>query len=260
MSGFISTLAFWLIALQVMEFLPRAIGPNVTTSDELRSQCGTCTLKADRSAYWILTLYYVSKKGPISVKVPIFHVYYHGQHEGMESFPEDLSIRSGNPHLTEEEARQQGGIGMKWHWELTDEEKEDRELPKKKGNGRLRGNIGFPTRVVKDPSLGRYRVCKPDDEESCFSVVRMFFAIRYGMRHDWFDFEDGAYLTLSSGGALGYDAMDKSMAKQIVTDTTNYNAEGEIIGGPDAVVKSPECAKLDDEDPFLWDSDWDAML
>lgn len=50
------------------------------------------------------------------------------------------------------------------------------------------------------------------------------------------------------------------MAKQIVTDTKNYNAEGGIIGGPDAVVKSPECAKLDEEDPFLWDSDWDAML
>lgn len=62
----------------------------------------------------MLTASQVNKKGPVSVKVPIFHVYYHGQHEGMESFPEDLSIRSGNPHLTEEEARQQGGIGMKW--------------------------------------------------------------------------------------------------------------------------------------------------
>ncbi|KAI8682488.1 DUF1996 domain-containing protein [Fusarium sp. Ph1] len=151
------------------------------------------------------------------------------------------------------------------HWELTEEEKEDWELPKKKGSGRLRGNIGFPTRVVKDPSLGRYRACKSDDEEGCFSVVRMFFAIWYDMRHDWFDFEDGAYLTLSSGGGHTYHAdfvygWDKSMAKQIVTDTTNYNAQGKIIGGPDAVVKSPECAKLDDEDPFLWDSDWDAML
>ncbi|KAJ3467714.1 hypothetical protein MRS44_005278 [Fusarium solani] len=302
MSGFISRLAFWLMALQVMELLPsaaaefrvtcapfkreridplaspgresdhmhtfwgsRAIGPNVTTSDELRSLCGTCTLKADRSEYWIPTLYYVSKKGTVPVRVSIFHVYYHGQHEGMEPFPEDFSIITGNPNLTEEEARQQGGIGMKWHWELTEEENEDWELPKKKGSGRLRGNIGFPTRVVRDPSLDRHRACKSDDEEGCFSVVRMLFAIWYDMRHDWFDFEDGGYLTLSSGGGHTYHAdfvygWDKSMAKQIVTDTTNYNAEGKIIGGPDAVVKSPECAKLDDEDPFLWDSDWDAML
>lgn len=31
-------------------------------------------------------------------------------------------------------------------------------------------------------------------------MIRMFFAIWYDLRDEWFDFEDGAYLTLSSGG------------------------------------------------------------
>lgn len=56
----------------------------------------------------------VSKKGTVPVKVSIFHVYYHGQHEDMQPFPEDFSIITGNPKLTEEEARQQGGTGTTW--------------------------------------------------------------------------------------------------------------------------------------------------
>ncbi|KAM0331353.1 hypothetical protein ACHAQA_003025 [Verticillium albo-atrum] len=246
-------------------FGSRAIGPDVVTADELRASCGSCNVQADRSSYWIPTLYYVSKNATVPVKVAIFHVYYHGQNEDREPFPADFSIISGNPNLTEDEAREQGGIGMSWHFEDSSEEKDAWQLPKQKGGGWLRGNIGFPTSVVKDESLSRYRECTSKDEPGCFNVLRMFFAIWYDLRDDWFDFEDGAYLTLSSGGGHTYhgdfiNGWETSMAEQIVRDTKNYVEVGETIGGEAGVARSDECQKLDDEGPFIRENDWNAML
>ncbi|RNJ53372.1 hypothetical protein D7B24_001983 [Verticillium nonalfalfae] len=213
-------------------FGSRGIGPDAVTADELRASCGSCNVQADRSSYWIPTLYYVSKNATVPVKVAIFHVYYHGQSADRQPFPADFSIISGNPNLTEDEARAQGGIGMEWGFEDSSEEKEAWQLPKRKGGGWLRGNIGFPTSVVKDESLGRHRECAHNDEAGCFNVLRMFFAIWYDLRDDWFDFEDGAYLTLSSGGGHTYhgdfiNGWEPSMAEQIVRDTKNYVQVGE---------------------------------
>lgn len=56
----------------------------------------------------------MSKNATVPVKVAIFHVYYHGQNADRQPFPADFSIISGNPNLTEDEARAQGGIGMEW--------------------------------------------------------------------------------------------------------------------------------------------------
>lgn len=54
---------------------------------------------------------------------------------------------------------------------------------------------------------------------------------------------------------------ERSFAEKIVQDDKDYINGGILpIGGEEATIKSPECQKLDDEDPFLWDSDWDAML
>ncbi|EGY14242.1 hypothetical protein VD0002_g5693 [Verticillium dahliae] len=246
-------------------FGSRGIGPDAVTADELRASCGSCNVQADRSSYWIPTLYYVSKNATVPVKVAIFHVYYHGQNADRQPFPADFSIISGNPNLTEDEARAQGGIGMEWRFDDSSEEKESWQLPKQKGSGWLRGNIGFPTSVVRDESLGRYRECASKTETGCFNVLRMFFAIWYDLRDDWFDFEDGAYLTLSSGGGHTYhgdfiNGWEPSMAEQIVRDTKNYVQAGETIGGEAGVAQSPACQKLDEEGPSLRDLDWDAMV
>ncbi|KAM0276048.1 hypothetical protein ACHAQH_007134 [Verticillium albo-atrum] len=240
-------------------FGSRGIGLDAVTADELRASCGSCNVQADHSSYWIPTLYYVP------VKVAIFHVYYHGQNPDREPFPADFSIISGNPNLTEDEVRAQGGIGMAWNFEDSSEEKEAWQLPKQKGGGWLRGNIGFPTSVVKDESLGRYRECTSKEEPGCFNVLRMFFAIWYDLRDDWFDFENGAYLTLSSGGGHTYhgdfiNGWEPSMAEQIVRDTKNYVEVGETIGGEAGVARSAECQTLDEESPSLRDLDWDSML
>lgn len=74
------------------------------------------------------------------------------------------------------------------------------ELPRKKGSGWLRANVKFPNQVIKDDSIGRYRECNRTTEV-CIHVPSMFYAVWYDARDDgFFTFEDGDYLTLSSGG------------------------------------------------------------
>ncbi|KAH6688540.1 hypothetical protein F5X68DRAFT_168437 [Plectosphaerella plurivora] len=244
----------------------RGIGPDVPSYEELTAGCGTCGIAGDKSSYWIPTLYYVTKNATVPVKVAIFHIYYNGQNPDREPFPEDFRIISGDPSLSEEQVRANGGNGMGWNFEDSDEEKEGWQLPKKKGGGWLRGNVPFPTSVVKDDSIDRYRECKPKDEPGCFSVVRMFFAIWYDLRHDFFDFEDGAYLTLSSGGGHTYHGdfiygWERSFADMIVKDDTDYINNGILpIGGENSTIKSDGCKKQDDEGFTLWKPDWDAML
>lgn len=51
---------------------------------------------------------------PVPVKVSIFHVYYQGQNEGLEPFPEDYAVVAGSPDRTEEELRKLGGAGIDW--------------------------------------------------------------------------------------------------------------------------------------------------
>lgn len=155
---------------------------------------------------------------PVPVKVGIFHVYYQGQNELLEPFPEDYSVVAGSPTRTEEEVREVGGGGLDWvcdhcyisksgeliqsqHYEDSTETKEAWELPKKHGNGWLRSNVVFPTRVIKDEALGRYRECTTSKEEGCQKVMSMFFAIWYDARDaSFFTFEGDDHLTLSSGG------------------------------------------------------------
>ncbi|EEY21732.1 predicted protein [Verticillium alfalfae VaMs.102] len=263
-------------------FSSRGIGPDAVTADKLRASCGSCNVQADRSSYWIPTLYYVSKNATVPVKVAIFHVYYHGQSADRQRFPADFSIISGNPNLTEDEARAQGGIGMEWRFEDSSEEKEAWQLPKRKGGGWLRGNIGFPTSVVKDESLGRHRECASKDEAGCFNVLRMFFAIWYDLRDDWFDFEDGAYLTLSSGGGEEHANQQAAYLRKAYLTRTGHTYHGDFINGweprmPEIVrdtrttsvasiaaragVAGAQSAELDEGTPLASaDLDWDGMV
>ncbi|KAF1926693.1 uncharacterized protein M421DRAFT_214083 [Didymella exigua CBS 183.55] len=234
----------------------RAITADPITVDELRDSCHTCSNTFDHSAYWMPTLYYVKKNATLPVKVAIFHVYYHGQNEDREPFPEDFAILSGNSSLTEEQAKEQGGIGTSWFFDDSDEEKEAWQLPTKKGGGWLRGNVPFPTSVVKDETLGRYRECTSKDEAGCFNVIRMFFAVWYDLRDDYFSFEDGDYLTLSSGGGQTYHGdfiygWDREAAYDLVRKTEGASTSNN---------QSTQCQALNEQDPFLQRADWDAML
>ncbi|KAH6615154.1 hypothetical protein C7974DRAFT_417344 [Boeremia exigua] len=244
----------------------RGIGPEMPSYEQLVNGCGSCGIAGDKSAYWVPTLYYVTKNATVPVKVAIFHIYYNGQNPNRESFPEDYNIISHDPTLSEEEVKAQGGNGMKWYFEDSDEQKENWQLPKQKGGGWLRGNVPFPTSVIKDESLGRYRACTANDT-GCFNVLRMFFAIWYDLRHEFFDFQDGAYLTLSSGGGHTYHGdfiygWERSFASMIVQDDTDYvNANGILpVGGEKSTIKSTECQRQDEEGFTLGKPDWDAML
>lgn len=56
----------------------------------------------------------MTKNATVPVKVAIFHVYYNGQNPDRQPFPEDYSIISHDPTLSEEEVRAKGGIGTGW--------------------------------------------------------------------------------------------------------------------------------------------------
>ncbi|OAL44952.1 hypothetical protein IQ07DRAFT_591792 [Pyrenochaeta sp. DS3sAY3a] len=238
----------------------RNIGPDPITSGELRQGCTSCDNQHDKSAYWIPTLYYVKNGVPVPVKVSIFHVYYQGQNEGLEPFPEDYAVVAGSPDRTEEELRQRGGAGIDWHYVTSDEKKEAWEFPKKRGDGWLRANVPFPSWVVKDASLGRYRECVDRKEEGCRKVMSMFFAIWYDARDpEFFTFENGDHLALSSGGGHTYHGdfiygWDQSVATEIVRNTTEFAR----IGGDAAYKSSEVCNATAAATPYLWDLDVQA--
>lgn len=56
----------------------------------------------------------VKKNVTVPVKVGIFHVYYQGQENNPGLYPEDFALISGNPKITEDEIREQGGNGINW--------------------------------------------------------------------------------------------------------------------------------------------------
>ncbi|KAM5343445.1 hypothetical protein ACJ41O_011982 [Fusarium nematophilum] len=240
----------------------REIGPDTVTGLGFRDGCTSCDNQLDKSAYWMPTLYYVKKNATVPVKVSIFHVYYQGQENEPGLYPEDFALIGGNPKITEDEIRAQGGNGIHWHFEESDEVKDNWQFPKKRGKGWLRGNVPFPGWVVKDESLGRYRKCNDTVDTGCISVPGMFFAVWYDVGdEEFFTFTDGDYLTLSSGGGHTYHGdfimgWDKSALYEVSRNTTEFAK----IGGDEAYVLSDKCNATAEATTYLWDLDYEAML
>ncbi|KAJ4149027.1 hypothetical protein NW754_000463 [Fusarium falciforme] len=202
------------------------------------------------------------KNVTVPVKVGIFHVYYQGQENNPGLYPEDFALIGGNPKITEDEIREQGGNGIHWHFDESDEVKEKWQFPKKRGTGWLRGNVPFPGWVVKDKALGRYRACNDTVDTGCISVPGMFFAVWYDVGDaEFFTFEDGDYLTLSSGGGHTYHGdfimgWDKSALWEVSHNTTEFAK----IGGEAAYVRSDTCNATAEATTYLWDLDWQTVL
>ncbi|KAI8722988.1 DUF1996 domain-containing protein [Fusarium sp. LHS14.1] len=240
----------------------RKISADTVTGADFQDACTSCDNQLDKSAYWMPTLYYVKKNVTVPVKVGIFHVYYQGQENNPGLYPEDFALIGGNPKITEDEIREAGGNGIHWHFDESDEVKEKWQFPKKRGTGWLRGNVPFPGWVVKDEALGRYRACNNTVDTGCISVPGMFFAVWYDVGDaEFFTFEDGDYLTLSSGGGHTYHGdfimgWDKSALEEVSRNTTEFAK----IGGEAAYVLSDTCNATAEATTFLWDLDWQSVL
>ncbi|KAI8685309.1 DUF1996 domain-containing protein [Fusarium keratoplasticum] len=240
----------------------RKISADTVNGADFQDGCTSCDNQLDKSAYWMPTLYYVKKNVTVPVKVGIFHVYYQGQENNPGLYPEDFALIGGNPKITEDEIREQGGNGIHWHFDESDEVKEKWQFPKKRGTGWLRGNVPFPGWVVKDKALGRYRACNDTVDTGCISVPGMFFAVWYDVGDaEFFTFEDGDYLTLSSGGGHTYHGdfimgWDKSALWEVSHNTTEFAK----IGGEAAYVRSDTCNATAEATTYLWDLDWQTVL
>lgn len=70
----------------------------------------------DDSTWMLITseiTYAVKKNATVPVEVAIFHIYYSGG-PGRDPLPDDFSILSGDPDLTEEEYIARGDGGVDW--------------------------------------------------------------------------------------------------------------------------------------------------
>ncbi|KAH9055333.1 putative WSC domain protein [Lactarius vividus] len=78
-----------------------AIGYNTQFGDLRSSQCTTCMVRDDKSAYWIPELYYQNGNGFQAVDHGGMVVYYlqrNAANETVEAFPDGLRMFTGNPY------------------------------------------------------------------------------------------------------------------------------------------------------------------
>ncbi|KAI0245871.1 hypothetical protein BJV78DRAFT_1079384, partial [Lactifluus subvellereus] len=79
-----------------------AIGYGTTFGDLRNSQCSTCKVKDDKSAYWIPQLYYQYKNGSFQAVTHggmiVYYIQRNAPNETVQAFPDGLRIFTGNPY------------------------------------------------------------------------------------------------------------------------------------------------------------------
>ncbi|KAI9434113.1 hypothetical protein H4582DRAFT_2131256 [Lactarius indigo] len=80
-----------------------AIGLSTTFNDLRNSECTTCMVKDDKSAYWVPELYYQYKNGSFQVVTHggmiVYYLQRNAANETVEAFPDGLRMLAGNPYL-----------------------------------------------------------------------------------------------------------------------------------------------------------------
>ncbi|KAI0284869.1 hypothetical protein BC826DRAFT_1109484 [Russula brevipes] len=80
-----------------------AIGYSTTFADLRNSDCTTCKVKDDKSAYWIPELYYQYKNGSFQAVshggMLVYYLQRGAANETVQAFPDGLRLLAGNPFL-----------------------------------------------------------------------------------------------------------------------------------------------------------------
>ncbi|KAH9971395.1 hypothetical protein BGW80DRAFT_456878 [Lactifluus volemus] len=80
-----------------------AIGFNTTFEDLRNSECTTCKVKDDKSAYWIPELYYQYKNGSFSAVshggMLVYYLQRSAPSETIQAFPDGLRMLAGDPYV-----------------------------------------------------------------------------------------------------------------------------------------------------------------
>ncbi|KAI9453461.1 WSC domain-containing protein [Lactarius psammicola] len=80
-----------------------AIGYNTQFGDLRSSQCTTCMVRDDKSAYWIPELYYQHGDGKFQVVghggMVVYYLQRNAANETVEAFPDGLRMFTGNPFV-----------------------------------------------------------------------------------------------------------------------------------------------------------------
>ncbi|KAI0301541.1 hypothetical protein B0F90DRAFT_1628431 [Multifurca ochricompacta] len=80
-----------------------AIGLSTTFGDLRNSQCTTCKVRDDKSAYWIPELYYQYSNGSFQAVshggMLVYYIQRNAPSETVQAFPDGLRILTGNPYV-----------------------------------------------------------------------------------------------------------------------------------------------------------------
>ncbi|KAN0126382.1 protein of unknown function (DUF1996) domain containing protein [Russula decolorans] len=239
-----------------------------TTFDSLRnSECSTCKVKDDKSAYWIPQLFYEHKNGSFEA-VPhggmiVYYLQRSASNETVEAFPDGIRIFTGNPYLRSDPQNQESKAIS---WLCLDSN--GPAVPRTQGftntncpDG-LRAQVFFPScwdGVNLDASDHKSHMAYPDgiDNGRCppthpHHLVSIFFEVLFSVRQ-FNALNDGGRFVLSNGDPTGYglhgdfmNGWDRSVLSRAVATCT---ADSGVI---------EDCLVFQDEDRFYTDDQMNA--
>ncbi|KAM0792065.1 hypothetical protein ACM66B_004770 [Microbotryomycetes sp. NB124-2] len=249
-----------------------------TFQNMLESECTSCKVKQDMSAYWIPTLYFQWKNGSFSpvnqVGGGLIYYLQRGENgEKISAFPDGLRILAGNPFARSYDAQSQIAQAIGWNC-LGGNIKPTRNphLPPEDCPNGLRAEIRMPScwdgenvdsanhfDHMAYSSRGEFGTCPSTHP---IRVVTLFYEVLWSV-HDWAGLRDQAMNTtqpfvLASGDATGYglhgdflDGWDKKVLQQAVDECTDDSGVIEYCKVFDLYDNQAKCAKTPDVDEIV---------
>ncbi|KAI9462050.1 hypothetical protein F5148DRAFT_236708 [Russula earlei] len=99
-----------------------AIGFGTTFADLRNSECTTCRVRDDKSAYWIPELYYQYKNGSFQAVAHggmlVYYLQRSAANETLQAFPDGLRLLAGNPFLRSYTGTPESQA-ISWNWSVS---------------------------------------------------------------------------------------------------------------------------------------------
>ncbi|KAH9023107.1 hypothetical protein EDB85DRAFT_1871009, partial [Lactarius pseudohatsudake] len=243
-----------------------AIGLSTTFNDLRNSECTTCMVKDDKSAYWVPELYYQYKNGSFQVVTHggmiVYYLQRNAANETVEVFPDGLRMVAGNPYLRSKPVGTPEAKAITW--KCIDYNGPDRPETSgfvNNGNcpGSLRAQIFFPAcwdGVNLDSADHKSHMAYPDgvDNGQCpythpHHLVSIFFEVWFNAGA-FYNLNDGGRFVLANGDPTGFglhgdfaDGWDKDvLSRAVKTCTANsgviedcpvFQNEGRFVSNAD---------------------------
>ncbi|KAH8979366.1 hypothetical protein EDB86DRAFT_657912 [Lactarius hatsudake] len=246
-----------------------AIGLSTTFNDLRNSECTTCMVKDDKSAYWVPELYYQYKNGSFQVVTHggmiVYYLQRNAANETVEAFPDGLRMLAGNPYLRSKPVGTPEATAITW--KCIDYNGPDRPETSgfvDNGNcpGSLRAQIFFPAcwdGVNLDSADHKSHMAYPDGVNGGLCpythphhLVSIFFEVWFNAGQ-FYNLNDGGRFVLANGDPTGFglhgdfaDGWDKAVLSRAVNTCT---ANSGVI---------EDCPVFKNEGRFVSDADMNS--